>query len=110
MLFEAKFLKKSTFRMKSSFCVLYGDCIGYDPLTKDNYLLTNIVLIKMITAELFKAFQGMYMRVFPLFQWILSVYYLPWKQIHVQNYLPKQIQQIQIAVKLDVNSYIIYQT
>lgn len=39
--------------------------------------------------------------------WLLSTFKT---QIHVQNYLHKQIQQIQIAVKCNVNSYSIYHT
>jgi len=31
-------------------------------------------------------------------------------QVHIQVYLAKQLQQIQIAVKCNANSYIIYQT
>lgn len=93
--------------MKPSVCIADENRIGYDLLIKENYFLTSTGLIKTITDEFFKAFQRMH---------ILSSYFNGYCllsalkiEILTHNYLPKLLQQMHIAVKFNVNSYIMYQ-
>lgn len=104
LLLEAKLLRKSTLRMKSSFCIPYRNRCQLQPVNKiqcwsDKNGLSSFSKHSTKTSYMFSLYFNIY---YPLFALKVTIY--------IQNYLPNKFQQIQIAVKYSVNSYIIYQT
>lgn len=104
LLLEAKLLRKSTLRMKSSFCIPYGNHYQLQPVNKTQCWSNKNVFpsFSKHSTKTSYMFSFYFNRYYPLFALKVPIY--------IQNYLPKKLQQIQIAVKCSVNSYIMYQT